>query len=133
MIRVSNSAERSVAPLPPNVIIVAANSTTTINGVSYSGTEVLPDRARIAGGTVAEVQSCFIQNTGVNLLYFLIDGYGCDGTVNYHGTLAAGLQLDCSNHLKRVWVFSPVGTTVATLQFVRNDFAQSIATSQYNS
>lgn len=133
MTRVINSAERSVQALPPSVFNVVAASTTTIDGVTYDGTEVLKDRARIAGGTIAEVAACFIQNTGINILYFTIGQFGCDNVSNYHGSLAAGLQLDCSNHLQKVWVFSPAGTNVAILQFVRNDFANSIATSQYNS
>lgn len=77
--------------------------------------------------TVGEISARLIQNCGANPCYYsenMMDNGGilnnpnsipiCDGTINFHGLLQAGQQLDCSSHRQCVAVYSPLGTVIST-------------------
>ena len=123
MLRTTNSAERTVQAQSPNVITLGAAATTAIEGKTYKGQEVLSNRRNLG---MIEIANCYIQNTGTNRVYFAINTLGCNDTDYYHGYLEAGQQLDCSNHRSKVWMYSPSGSTVAVLQFNRNDLTGEV-------
>ena len=106
-------AERNVFTDAPNVIVVPANTATMV--------------LRNEQNTPYEISRRLIQNVGANPCFYsenLENNNGilnnpnstpyCDGTSNFHGQLAAGQQLDCTDHRQCVAVFSPLGTTIST-------------------
>ena len=97
MLRVINSCEKNVVPLPANAIAIPA-------GVS---TEVVPDLTQQAH----EYAAITVQNTGTNTAYYAF-GQTADNVKNYHGMLQAGVQVNCPT-TKQVQVYSPNGTTIA--------------------
>jgi hypothetical protein len=121
MIRTIQYAEKNVITLPPNVITIAATTATFV--------------LRDSRVHKTEISQRFIQNTGANPLYFsegVTDASGnasCDNLLNYHGYLAAGQQLDCSQHRQCVSVYSVLGTTVAVTVRHRYDMAHRISQS----
>ena len=106
-------AERNVYTDFPNVIVVPANTATLI----------LIDESKTNG----EISRRLIQNVGTNVCYYsenLVNLNGelnnraptpyCDATKLFHGQLAAGQQLDCTDHRQAICVFSVAGTTIST-------------------
>lgn len=106
-------SERNVYTDPPNVIVVPANTAII----------VLKDESVSWG----EISRRLIQNIGANPCYYSENMYNnngilnnpnptpvCDGTLNFHGYLASGQQLDCTEHRQVVCVFSLLGTTIST-------------------
>lgn len=114
MIRALNVAEHNVFSDPPRVVVVPA----------ATATEALPNEQ---GKDSGEIAYRYIQNVGANPCYYsfgLSNGAGgpqCDATINFHGYLAVGQQLDCSNHRQKVCVYSTGGTTLATTLMRRRD------------
>lgn len=108
-IPVSNSAERNVYTDAPKVITVSPGVATLI----------LLDETN----TLGDISQRLIQNTGSNPCFYsenMVDNTKkpptpiCDGILNYHGSLNAGEQLDCSSHRQAVCVYSSAGTVVST-------------------
>lgn len=120
MQRTINAAEHCLFADPPQVITLAA-------GVAK---ELLENEQGVDTG---EIAYRYIQNTGGDNLYYSFGLKGtdpsnpvaiADNTVNYHGYLIPGAQLDCSNHRLRVCGWSQAGTTVATTVIRRNDLTK---------
>lgn len=113
-------AERWNAVEPPNVLVIAAATPTV----------VFPDQRR-GDITTGEIAYRYIQNVGAQRLYysFGVEGVGstpsapvgvCDNVNMYHGFIEAGQALECGHHRQIVTVYSPAGTTVATVLIWRN-------------
>ena len=113
MTRIQAFAERNVFPDAPNVITVAAGT----------ATQIFKDETR----TRNEIAYRWLQNVGANALYYsfgVTDANGlpsCDALKNFHGYVAVGQQLDCSQFRGIVSVYSAAGTTVATTLLRRVD------------
>ena len=118
-VRVINSVEKSVVPVPFPPIVLAA-------GVAK---DVLADISTING----EFAGRYIQNVGANPVYVGI-GHDTDKT-NFNLILApsatldsngygAGQQFDCSNVGSRINCMSVLGTTIAITLLKRNDNSQ---------
>jgi hypothetical protein len=109
MIRTVNKVERNIVALPARVFtLVAATST-----------EVLPD----VSNSKDEFSGRYIQNVGTVVLYYAF-GQPCDDSIGYHGRMAVGEQLDCSNHPQAVNVYGAAGAACATTVLRRDDFVQ---------
>lgn len=112
MIRTLNVAENNLY----------ADAATPVTVPAATATDVLPDEV---GKVTGEIAYRYIQNVGVNPLYYAI-GQDCS-TINYNGILAPdvtngqGGQLDCSNHRMRISVYSVGGTIVAKTIIRRNN------------
>jgi len=115
-VRVSNSIEKCVVPVPSAPIVVGDSASV----------DVLTDIT----GKYGEWAARYIQNVGANDCYFCI-GADCS-PANFNGILAkagavnadgfgAGQQLDVSNVPSKVSVFSRGGTTIAVTIYKRND------------
>lgn len=100
MTRVTSSAEHNVFTDPPRIVNAAAGT----------DTEVFASEQNANTG---EISKRFIQNTGANECYYS-EGIDQCNALNYHGKIAAGQQLDCSDHRQSVRVNSAAGTTIAT-------------------
>ena len=108
MLRVGNTAERSVFADPPAPVTVAAATATIL----------LRDEQNYRTGEISERT---IQNVGANDLYYAFNTLDrtkvppaavCDNVTNFHGLLKPGLQLAC-NHRQSVCGYSVNGTVVA--------------------
>ncbi len=107
--QVSTISSKSVYTDAPNVIVVPANTATTIFKNEQQ--------------TFGNITQRLIQNVGTNPCFYSENLFDettipptpyCDGTDAFHGVLAAGQQLDCSSHCQAVCVFSPLGTIIST-------------------
>ena len=105
-LRVSNSVERNVAPLPFSPVAIAAGASKM----------VFPD----VSADPQEYAARYIQNAGTNICYVAFGQTECD-LQNYNVVLQQYAQLDCSNNPQQVTVFSPLGTTICGYILVRND------------
>jgi hypothetical protein len=107
MITVGSVSEHNVFTDAPRVVAVPA-ATATIVFLSEQGMNT------------GEISQRLFQNTGANPLFYsenllTVNGVAvCDDTVNYHGQVYAGSQLDCTQHRQCVCVYAPLGTTVST-------------------
>lgn len=115
--RVQGTVEKNVKAAPANVFVIPPGTLGAPGGSGTGSTLVLVDRTLNAH---TEVAARYIQNTGANPCYFVIGGGACDPNVNNHGLLASGNQV-VINSTQSVYVWSALGTIIATLEFLRND------------
>ncbi len=122
MITFIGVAEKNTVVQAPRVVACAA-------GVA---TLAFPDQRYVQSQTIARR---YIQNVGAQRVYlsFGVDGGAagrpdivqnpvpsCDNINNFHGFIEAGQTYDCSLSLQMVSVYSPAGSTIATVLVVRN-------------
>ena len=104
---ISPAAEHNLYTDDPNVFNVGAGATQV----------VLPSEQNKNTGEIAQR---IVQNCSANSIYYsenMTDANGagmCDATVNFHGIIPAGAQLDCSGHRQVVTVYCPAAAVVST-------------------
>jgi hypothetical protein len=119
MIRVANTVEKNIDVDPADPIVVnPATPTDVLFDISKSPPSGGPT------GILSEYVGRYIQNVGANNCYYAF-GQDCNPT-NYHGILVSNgttvfQQLDCSNHGRRVSVYSVSGTIIAPTVLRRAD------------
>lgn len=122
MVPVYNIVPRNVRPVPagaPIAIAAGVVGVTDGSGEVPNSNDVLPD---ISKDGRTEYSARYVQNVGANPCFYSF-GQDCNAAA-YHGVLAAGQQLACSDCGARVNVYSALGTTIVTTVFRRFDQAQ---------
>lgn len=110
-------AEKNTEVLPPVVTALAAATAVV----------AFPDQRFVQSQTIVKR---YIQNVGAQRVYvnLCVGGAGstpaapvasCDNLLNFHGYIEAGQTYDCSASLQQVSVYSPAGSTIATVISIR--------------
>lgn len=110
MIRAVNLTEKCVRAKPCAPVTVPPSASTT----------VLEDIVSLKG---EEISGRYIFNACADNLYYAF-GQDCDNVLNWHGYMAPGQQLDCSNHGMEVNVFSLAGGVATPTILRRQDLTQ---------
>jgi hypothetical protein len=117
MIRISPTIQKTLMPLGPLVIAITQGAAKQVLPPLRGDSTTNP----VTPAEPREVASRKIFNDANGKLVYVCLGGTADSAGSWHLQLAAGQQLDCSDHAGSVSVFCPTGTTNIAVTVILNE------------